>query len=97
MDIMNQNPCGEIPCGVLEAPIKKKPEVSVDAESYVKEHFPIKKGESSVKYCHVGNDNFRVNFYTKKNPKEAFSDCYISRSYFVVLTKTGNNWEHEVL
>lgn len=94
---MNQNPCKELPSLILDAPSKKKPEVSTGAEDYVREHFPIKNGEASAKYCTVGNNNFRVNFYMKKNPEETFSDYYIARSYFVILTKTEDGWKHKVL
>lgn len=94
---MNQNPCGELPCLIMDAPSKKKPEVSVGAEDYVREHFPINRGEASAKYSPVGSNNFRINFYTKKNLKEVFSDYYISRSYFVILTKTEDGWKHKVL
>ena len=35
------------------------------AEEYVKIEFPIEKEESSVRYCPVGPNRFRINFYKK--------------------------------
>jgi len=66
-------------------------------EEYVRKHFPIDKGEYNVKYCSVGDNNFRINFYIKENPNDIFSDCYISRSFFVILIKDKNSWKHEII
>ena len=66
-------------------------------EEYVRKHFPINKGEHDVKYCSVGNNNFRINFYTIKDPDAVFSDCYINRSIFVVLIKDKKGWKHKII
>ena len=67
------------------------------AEEYVKIEFPIEKEESSVRYCTVGPNRFRINFYKKKDPKAIFSDSFINRTYYVICSKTDDGWEHRVL
>ena len=71
--------------------------VSQTPEEYVRKHFPINKEEHDVKYCSVSDNNFRINFYTKKNPDNIFSDYYICRSFFVILIKDGNSWKHKII
>jgi hypothetical protein len=63
---------------------------------YVTRVFPMEKGEDFVKYCDVGNNNFRINFYTKKDKHKLMSDYSIDRSFFVYMKKDGNSWKHAI-
>jgi broad specificity polyphosphatase/5'/3'-nucleotidase SurE len=77
---------------------KKKVNIPLtSSEDYVKMNFTLQQGEHHVKHCSVGENRFRVNFYTKKDPKAQFSDYYISRSYYIVCTATEDGWEHDIL
>ena len=66
-------------------------------EEYVRKHFPINKGEYDVKYCSVGDNNFRINFYIKKDPNNIFSDYSLCRSFFVILIKDKKGWKHKII
>jgi len=65
-------------------------------EEYVKEQFPKGIGESVVKYCSVGENRFRINFYTTMNPGSFCSDNRITRSHYVICTKVADGWEHRI-
>jgi len=67
------------------------------AEQYVRKEFPIKEGECHVKYCHVGNDNFRINFFKEKGTSQFVKDYTICRSYYVQMKKDNKTWRHEIL
>lgn len=64
-------------------------------EQFLKRKFPISSGESHVRYCPVGGDNFRINFYTEKERDEpSFIKNYIiKRHYYVILAKDGASWK----
>jgi hypothetical protein len=67
------------------------------AEIYVKRLFPLGQKEYLAKYCSVGLNRFRINFFEKVTPNEIMSDSIISRSYYVVLTDTDSGWTHKIL
>lgn len=69
---------------------------STSVEDYIKAQFPIKVGEHIVKHCPVGENRFRVNFYTIKNPGSFVADYGITRSHYVICTKTDDGWEHRI-
>ena len=70
--------------------------VSQSVEDYVKEQFPLGSTEHNVRYCSVGENRFRINFYTKTDPNKIFSDCKITRSHYVVCTETDDGWSHTI-
>jgi hypothetical protein len=83
--------------------VEDKPKVSKKdyerletSNAYLEREFPKEDGEYLVKYVNVFGDCFRINFFKKRNPTERFSASYISRSYFVTLSKKGKSWKHKV-
>lgn len=85
---------------LLEQPKKVKKDyekLEQSTDEYLHQNFKLVSGESLVKYCKVGANNFRINFYKKREVETMTSDYYISRSYYVILIKTKNGWSHKVL
>jgi hypothetical protein len=81
---------------VLDSPAEKEYEQLIEIPiRYVERQFPKEEGEYLAKYVQVMEHCFRINFFKKRN-KSLFSDSYINRSYFVMLTRKGNSWEHVV-
>jgi hypothetical protein len=66
-------------------------------EDYLKRIFTIGKKERDVKFCVVGKNTYRINFFQKDNPNNIFSGSFISRSYYVKLIKNNNSWSHKIL
>lgn len=86
---------------VLETPepgVGKKHLVET-AEQYVRREFPMESDEIDVKYCSVGVNKFRINFYRDRNKdsKSFMRDSYIDRSHYVVLTDGDDGWNHIIL
>jgi len=86
------------------AEVKKEsstgPTKVVSHDQYLRENFPVSTGEYKVDYKPVGDNNFRINFWSYRDTKGASSfsrDSYISRSHYVVLTKKDISWSHKVL
>ncbi len=75
-----------------EIPIRREP-----AEQYLKRVFPLETGEYKVKYCSVGTNRYRINFYTDRTPKGFMRDLHIGRSCYVVIKEDGSIWSHEVI
>jgi len=72
----------------------------VSQDTYLKEHFPVGTGEYRVDYKPVGENRFRINFwsYRDKPGSSTFSrDSYISRSHYVILERKDVSWSHKVL
>ena len=74
-----------------------KAETVETADGYIKRVFPLRTGECKVKYCPVGVNKFRINFYTDRTPDSFMSDLHIGRSHYVMLKEEGNSWSHEIL
>ncbi len=85
------------------AGIKEKKQVEIapalTAEQYIRKAFPMEGDEVDVKYCTVGVNKFRINFYRDKNKgvQSFMHDLYIDRSHYVVLTQEANGWSHKIL
>jgi hypothetical protein len=80
---------------------KQKEKVTLDisaqtVEEYIKGEFTCGIGESRVKHCLVGENRFRINFYTIKNPGAFVADYGITRSHYVICTKTDDGWSHRI-
>ena len=83
--------------GVLDSPPKKDyEELKETSTNYLKRKFPMEAGEILVKYCPVGVNNFRINFYKEQDSDNFFKAQYINRSYFVVLTENKKSWKHTI-
>lgn len=67
------------------------------AEQYLKRVFPLEGKECKVKYCPVGINKYRINFYVNRTPKAFMSDLHIDRSCYVVIKEDGNTWSHEII
>jgi len=63
-------------------------------EEYVAKQFPLGEGEHQVKYCSVGENRFRINFYTKQISDTGFGTHKITRSHYVVCKETEDGWSH---
>jgi Tfp pilus assembly pilus retraction ATPase PilT len=82
----------------------KEPEVEKNnlvgtAEQYVRRAFPMEKDEVDVKYCSVGVNKFRINFYSDRNKgvQSFMRDLHIGRSYYVVCTEGDDGWTHKII
>ena len=65
---------------------------------FLKEHFPKLPTEEMVKYCKVGETNWRINFWGEKrksNPKAFMKNLIIVRSCYVILTRAGETYTYE--
>ena len=82
----------------LEKPKKDYTKLTEETvEEYLRKNFPIKEGEKDVKYCKVGTNNFRINFYKEKDGVNFFKSYYINRSFYVILSKKKKSWKHKIL
>jgi hypothetical protein len=77
--------------------IKKEEIKTSDTETFVRKNFPCIGNESQVRYCPIGDNCFRINFYTKKDPNNFCSDFSINRSLFVVLKRVLHGFEYSIL
>ena len=82
---------------VLEKQELIKAESVETADGYLKRVFPLGIGECKVKYCSVGINKYRINFYTDRTPESFMRDLHIGRSCYVVLKEDGASWSHEVI
>ena len=65
-------------------------------EEYIRQQFPLEEGESQSKYCLVGYDTFRINFYSVRDTYHSVEEFQITRSHYVVCEKTQNGWTHKI-
>ena len=84
---------------VLEKPEVGKKHLVETAEQYVSRVFPMEANEVNVKYCPVGVNKFRINFYSDRNKgvQSFMRDLHIGRSYYVVCTEGDDGWSHVIL
>lgn len=70
---------------------KKKPieeDTSIqEIEDFLRKEFPLKNGESKVKYCRVTELNYRINFYINTTSDKFVSSNEVGRTFFVTLKK----------
>ena len=66
-------------------------------KQYLKRAFPLEIGEHKVKYCPVGINRYRINFYIDRTPDSFMKDLHIGRSCYVVLKEDGDSWSHEII
>ncbi len=66
---------------------------------YLEENFPRAVGEYRVDYKPVGENKFRINFwsYTSESEGHFMRGSRITRSHYVVLKKDGLSWSHKIL
>jgi len=64
-------------------------------EEFLSKTYPLQPGEGYVKYCPVGTNRYRINFYAerKKDEPSFVKDYIINRHYYVVLVKDGVSWK----
>ena len=74
-------------------------EKEVTVEAYLKENFPLGVGEYQVDYKPVGENRFRINFwsYTPESKGMFMRGSRITRSHYVVLKKDGLSWNHAIV
>ncbi len=78
-------------------PGKRKKDVALKSiKVYLMENFPLQEGESKVDFKPVGENNFRVNFWSKIKDGP-WSEYDIARSYYVVCEVVNGNWTHKIL
>lgn len=64
-------------------------------QQFLSREFPLLPGESHVKYCLVGVNRFRVNFYTEQETDgpSFVKGFIIKRHYYVILEQNGTSWK----
>ena len=68
-------------------------------QKYLEEKFPLAVGEYQVDYKPVGENKFRINFwsYTPESKGMFMRGSRITRSHYVVLKKDGLSWNHAIV
>lgn len=67
---------------------------------YLEKNFPKATGEYQVDYKPVGENRFRINFWSYSNKSEdpsLFRSSYISRSHYVILKRKDVSWSHTIV
>jgi len=89
---------------IIDNKIKKKKEEKEPLliqeetqEKYLRRHFLRNKEEYRVDFNLVGENRFRINFWKYIDNKNSYyKNSFISRSYYVVLSKKDLSWSHEI-
>jgi hypothetical protein len=82
---------------------KTGPTRVVSQKQYLEDNFPVKYsiGEHRVDYKDVGDNNFRINFWSYNPVKEEslmqFRGSSITRSHYVKLKRKGESWCHTII
>ena len=82
----------------IEKPIKDVKVVETP-EQYLQKEFPLSGKEYKVDFKSVGENNFRVNFWSyqlRDNALSQFKSSRISRSYYVTLKRKNSSWSHTI-
>lgn len=67
-------------------------------KEYLEENFPLAVGEYQVDYKPVGENRFRINFwsYVEDDESRFMRVSRITRSHYVILKKDGLSWSHRI-
>lgn len=85
---------------IKEKEVSSVPTNVVFQLDYLEESFPVSTGEYQVDYKSVGENRFRINFWSYKNNSGVspfFRSSYISRSHYVILERKDVSWTHTIL
>lgn len=83
-----------------EKEVSSVPLGAISQRQYLEKNFGKRSNEYQVDFKPVGKDRFRINFWSSKERPGAvssFKDPYISRSYYVILTRKDISWSHTIL
>ena len=82
----------------VEQPKTDTVEKATTIEAYLEEKFPLGVGEYQVDYKPVGENRFRINFWSYVEDDEArfMRASRITRSHYVILKKDGLSWSHRI-